>query len=48
MSVLLTPECELWQSDKLIWDGAAFVLLTPECELWQSVDYIRDQAVSSC
>ena len=34
--VLLTPECELWQSQGTTADSETFVLLTPECELWQS------------
>ena len=34
--VLLTPECELWQSGRARRGGRRGVLLTPECELWQS------------
>ena len=34
--VLLTPECELWQSLSSGLLRRCKVLLTPECELWQS------------
>ena len=34
--VLLTPECELWQSPGSGGFRGRAVLLTPECELWQS------------
>ena len=34
--VLLTRECELWQSGDANLRAEAEVLLTRECELWQS------------
>ena len=34
--VLLTRECELWQSEAFDQFTTAKVLLTRECELWQS------------
>ena len=43
--VLLTPECELWQSYPFLLEEVLPVLLTPECELWQSYMFLQLQAV---